>query len=58
MRLKIVALVAIAIMGLSLSGCPAVMVGNLAYQGYKHEHESPTPTPSSGSGASQSHSVE
>ena len=48
MRLKIGILIAIAMIGLGVSGCPALMVGRLAYKGYQKDHESPTPTPSPG----------
>ena len=44
MRLKIGILIVIAMIGLGISGCPALMVGRLAYKGYEKDHESPTPT--------------
>lgn len=57
-RLKTVALIVIAIVGLSLAGCPALMVGRLAYKGYEKDHESPTPTATPSDLGSQSNGAQ
>ncbi len=36
-RIKLIALVALILAGLGLSGCPALMIPGLAYSGYQYE---------------------
>jgi hypothetical protein len=40
---KYLAIGALAVFGLCASGCPALMVGSLAYQGYKYEKTGKVP---------------
>ena len=47
-----IVVIAIALLGLETSGCPALMVPSLAYQGYKYEKkDSSSATPTSKAGA-------
>lgn len=41
--LRSIAIVALAVVALFGSGCPALMVGGLAYQGYKYEKDKKAP---------------
>ncbi len=50
-----IAMVALALLGLGLSGCPALMIPGLAYQGYQYEKTGSLPgVPSSSSSEAKS----
>ncbi len=49
-RIKIIALIALVLAGLGLSGCPALMIPGLAYSGYQYEKTGKLPGMPSSSG--------
>lgn len=50
--------IVLALLALFCSGCPALMVGGLAYQGYKYEHDKNQPQESEHSKKSSSEAPE
>ncbi len=48
-----IVVIAIALLGLASSGCPALMVGSLGYQGYKYEETGKLPGESSSTASSE-----
>jgi len=65
--LRVIRLALLVLVAIALSGCPALMVPSLAYQGYKSTHESSSTTAKSShhkssarqpSGAASDNSIE